>query len=199
MRECKVCNKTKEDVDFTARRRVCKRCYAAAARHNPATKIRSAEYRDRNREAERARIRQYYLDNTDKCLEKSRRYYANNKERIKARAARYTAARRRTDPNFKLAYLLRLRLNNALRGNPREIRLLAGLGVSIDRAREHLESKFQPGMSWGNHGEWHIDHIRPLASFDLTDPDQYRTAAHYTNLQPLWAHDNRKKGSKFTA
>ena len=52
-------------------------------------------------------------------------------------------------------------------------------------------------MSWQNHGEWHIDHIRPLASFDLTDPEERMKAGHYTNLQPLWAKDNLSKGCKY--
>ena len=71
------------------------------------------------------------------------------------------------------------------------------LGCTIKEAREHFERKFQPGMSWCNHGEWHIDHIRPLASFDLTQAEERRKAGHYTNLQPLWAHDNLSKGAKY--
>ena len=51
-------------------------------------------------------------------------------------------------------------------------------------------------MTWDNHGEWHIDHIKPCASFDLTDADQQRECFNYTNLQPLWAKDNLSKGAK---
>lgn len=60
----------------------------------------------------------------------------------------------------------------------------------------HLEAKFSEGMTWQNYGTWHIDHIRPLASFDLTDPAQVRLACHFTNLQPLWGADNIRKGDK---
>lgn len=65
-----------------------------------------------------------------------------------------------------------------------------------DELRAHLEAQFQAGMSWDNYGEWHIDHIKPLASFDLEDTDQLKLACHYTNLQPLWAKDNLSKGAK---
>jgi len=54
-------------------------------------------------------------------------------------------------------------------------------------------------MTWSNYGKgWHIDHIKPCASFDLSNPEQQKICFHYTNLQPLWAIDNIKKGAKFT-
>ena len=73
------------------------------------------------------------------------------------------------------------------------------LGCSIEVARFHLECQFTKGMSWDNYGYngWHIDHIRPCASFDLTDSEQQKQCFHYTNLQPLWAEDNLKKGDKY--
>jgi hypothetical protein len=51
-------------------------------------------------------------------------------------------------------------------------------------------------MTFDNFGKWHIDHIIPCASFDLTKPEQQRQCFHYTNLQPLWAFENLSKGSK---
>jgi hypothetical protein len=73
------------------------------------------------------------------------------------------------------------------------------LGCTVNELAEYLESKFLPGMSWENRKLWHIDHIRPLASFDLTDPAQQRLAFHYANLQPLWARDNIRKGRRYGA
>ena len=72
------------------------------------------------------------------------------------------------------------------------------LGCSIREARNYLETLFQSGMTWGNYGVngWHIDHIIPLSYFDMSDPEQQKRAWHYTNLQPLWAADNRKKSNK---
>lgn len=69
------------------------------------------------------------------------------------------------------------------------------LGCSLPELRRHLEKKFQPGMAWNNHGfrGWHIDHIRPLAKFNLRDPAQQQAAFHFTNLQPLWAKENLEK------
>jgi len=70
------------------------------------------------------------------------------------------------------------------------------LGCSIIEAKNHIEKLFTDGMSWENINEWHIDHKRPCASFDLTDPEQQKECFHYTNLQPLWAKDNLSKGAR---
>jgi hypothetical protein len=60
----------------------------------------------------------------------------------------------------------------------------------------HLESQFQQGMTKDNYGKWHVDHITPCARFDLTQPTEQKKCFHYTNLQPLWAEQNLKKGCK---
>lgn len=73
------------------------------------------------------------------------------------------------------------------------------IGCTIEFLKTYLESKFTNEMSWDNRGfrGWHIDHIRPLSSFDLSDVEQQKQAFHYTNLQPLWWQENFKKGSKW--
>jgi hypothetical protein len=93
---------------------------------------------------------------------------------------------------------LRNRINLALNGISKSASTQELLGCSFDVFIQHLESQFKNGMSWGNRGRtgWHIDHIRPCASFDLSDPEQQRECFHYSNLQPLWAVDNIRKGSR---
>lgn len=109
----------------------------------------------------------------------------------------YTKNRKGNDINFKLTVSLRTRLNSAIRGNYKSGSAVNDLGCSIEELKAHLENRFQEGMSWNNWSKdgWHIDHIRPLASFDLTDKEELKKACHYTNLQPLWAEDNLKKGA----
>ncbi len=102
---------------------------------------------------------------------------------------------RRVTVEQKLRYALRNRFKATV-PNGRTSTALQLSGISLAAVRQHLESLFQPGMTWDNYGfyGWHIDHKRPLASFVL--PDQQAEAFHYTNLQPLWWRDNLSKGSK---
>ena len=64
------------------------------------------------------------------------------------------------------------------------------VGCDRERLIAHIEAQFSEGMSWRNYGAWHIDHIRPVCTFDLTNPDQQRAAFNFRNLRPLWAHEN---------
>lgn len=125
-------------------------------------------------------------------------YYTANKDRIIKAGVERASKRYHSDINFKLRKILRCRVLNALSGQVKGASVIENLGCSVEDLRKHLESKFLPGMTWGNHGinGWHIDHIEPLANFDLTDPEQVKIACRYTNLQPLWAKDNLTKADK---
>ena len=106
------------------------------------------------------------------------------------------------DTNYNISNALRRSIIGALkRQQIRKHRKTEELlGTDRETARKHIESLFQPGMNWKNHGlghgKWHIDHIIPCASFDLKCPVQQLACCHYKNLQPLWAIDNIKKGAK---
>lgn len=125
--------------------------------------------------------------------------YEKNKKVILAERNARNRYRRKNDTDFALKSLLRSRLTNQMRNKTKSTRTMDLLGCSIDFFRLHLESLFQEGMTWENRGfyGWHIDHIRPCSSFDFTDPEQQRECFHYTNLQPLWAHDNLVKSGNY--
>lgn len=105
--------------------------------------------------------------------------------------------RHATDLRYRLYCQIRSRINGAImRKTCKAGRTTQLIGCSIEELRSHIESQWKPGMSWENHkrvGGWHIDHIVPCASFDLTDPEQQKKCFHYTNLQPLWELDNLRK------
>lgn len=100
-----------------------------------------------------------------------------------------------SNPQKNLARAVRRRLYMARKARCRTGKTLEYLGCSWAELRTHLESQFKPGMTWENYGitGWHIDHIIPLCAFDLTKEEDLRKACHYTNLRPLWAHENIAK------
>ena len=122
---------------------------------------------------------------------KNSQYYQDHKEEIRESRK----IRRHSNINERIANSLRARMRIALKSNKTD-KTLNILGCSIDFLKIHLEVLFQSGMTWDNYGEWHIDHIKPLSKFDLTDSNQVLIACNYNNLQPLWAIDNLRKGAK---
>lgn len=107
--------------------------------------------------------------------------------------------RRHTDPIFRLRDSLRRKLRDVLRrvNQKKSTRTFDLVGCTLAFLKAYIEKQFLPGMSWANYGEWHVDHIRPCASFDLTEVSEQRKCFHYTNLQPLWGPDNMSKGSMY--
>ena len=124
-----------------------------------------------------------------------KRYYQRNKVKINATRK----AKRNNDINFKLRGYLRSRIWHVLKGNQQSDRTMQLIGCSLIELIHYLESKFQDDMTWKNYGlkGWHVDHIRPCASFDLSDSEEQRKCFHYTNLQPLWAKENLQKADKY--
>ena len=172
-----------------------------------------AEYNRKNAQAIKRYRKKYYEDKKENLLKSSRDNYQNNKEVILARNRKYKEKNRDAirkkqkeykrqrlinDKSFYFVEVARRRMLNALNGvAEKSARTVELLGCTGDFAVAYLESKFLPGMNWKNRKEWHIDHIKPLSIFDLTNPEEQCKAFHYTNLQPLWAIDNRRKAAKY--
>lgn len=131
----------------------------------------------------------------DARREALREWRAQNPKQARKNGAAYQK-KRLQDPAFRLLTNIRKRVWRVLRGEMRPARSLELVGCSLQQLRDHLSAQFAPGMSWDNYGQWHIDHRRPCASFDISDTEQLRQCFHYSNLQPLWGHDNRVKGTK---
>lgn len=134
------------------------------------------------------------------------KYYELNKEKIKNYNKKFQKTRNikkrkdyHSDPIVKLRHRLSCRLREVLKFKSLDKKqtMIGILGCSPDFLKKHLEKQFTENMSWGNHGfyGWHIDHIIPLSSAQ-TEEDVYKLC-HYTNLQPLWAEENLKKGDRF--
>lgn len=154
----------------------------------------SREYCAENREANTKRAREWRKSNPERDAENHRRWREENREYL----ADYRKARWKENAQYRLSCLLRTRLNKFVSGGIKSGSAVSDLGCSVHELKDHLESQFKEGMTWDNLGVggWHIDHIVPLSSFDLTDREQLLEACHYTNLQPLWAEENLRKGNK---
>lgn len=124
-------------------------------------------------------------------------YWQRTKEAQRPKKRAYARHQRATNPMFRVVSNMRTRLWSVLKGKVRGGHTMDMIGCSVDKLRDHLESKFTSAMSWENYGKtWHVDHIRPCASFDLSKPVQQQACFHWSNLQPLLALDNLRKGSK---
>jgi hypothetical protein len=185
MKTCSKCKIEKEETEFHKNKSrksgladYCKSCM----------KLSLKNWYVGHKSVARDYIKQWKENNRARCREVDRKWWKNNLEKQR---------QYRNKPHTKLIRNLRRRLNHVLRGVHKSAHTMELIGCSIEQLKEYLEKQFQSGMSWENYGEWHVDHIRPCASFDLTDPDQQRVAFNYRNLQPLWAKDNLSKGAKY--
>lgn len=135
-----------------------------------------------------------------KCYNEQRKVWREqNKETLNKKQAEYVRNRRKNNTNVAIKHALSRRIRNAVKYGFKSKNTLTLLGCSLEHFKTYLESKFEDGMTWENHGlqGWHIDHIRPCTSFDLTDEAQQKQCFHYTNTQPLWAKDNWSKSAKY--
>ena len=124
-----------------------------------------------------------------------------SKPKVKERIHKQLNEKYHNNPAHKLKVLMRGRLNKVLDRKKQSKRFTKELGCTFDELVVHLESQFYSDpktgevMTWDNHTTdgWHVDHIKPLHEFDLYDDEQFKEAAHYTNLQPLWWWENLEK------
>lgn len=218
MKKCHLCNEEKPLNDFCFRKDFNKHVNRCKECLNEQTK----NERKLNGEKIRERDRRYYKENVKRINEKNKRshdknilrykenqkqYYLKNKEYLLPKALKwqkdnrekrnlYFRGRRANDINFRLRSYLSSRISTVLKKNIKSAKTEILVGCTMDFLKGYLEGKFQKGMTWKNQGSWHIDHIIPCISFDLSKKEEQRQCFHYTNLQPLWAKDNFSKQAK---
>ena len=221
MKECKKCNQIKDLTEFYDKGRNCKKCeiertksWISVNREKVSRKRKERYYK--NRESELEKKRTYDEKNREKIREKARKsydsekakkYYEENKEEILLRNKKWSDENKeyhrkinvestkrwlRENPHI---YIWRQILYRTIRtlDQEKESSTLEMLNYSAKELKIHIESLFEEGMTWENWGEWHIDHIKPLCTFDKETPAHIVNAL--SNLRPLWAKENlcRKK------
>lgn len=150
------------------------------------------QYRESNKEYIKEQKKKYAEDNRKDIKEYQKQYREANRENRRE----YERKRKQTDPLFKMKHNLRSRTYYAFKnkGYSKKTKTKEMLGVEWEVAKEHIENQFSDGMNWNNQGEWHIDHCIPLAS--AKTEKELKNLCHYTNLQPMWAEENIRKGAK---
>lgn len=197
----------------TVKPHLCKNCgeedpIKFASKEKSTCKVCRAEYHKKyaqnNRDKFSKNFKTHYRKNKDGILIKLKDYNNKNKESIKEYQNSYQKNRKIKDPSFKLLSNLRVRHSEVLKG---VCSSTEGLGCDSKYLRIYISSKFTEGMTFENYGnregQWSIDHILPLTSYEkdangnwCTESEYNKELIHYTNLQPMWQVDNIKKSNK---
>jgi 5-methylcytosine-specific restriction endonuclease McrA len=224
MKLCAGCNVEKSIEEFGIRQRTgakgnyeyiyvkCKKCrLAVKMKYEKENKEKHLISRRRfyanNQEREVARRAKWRKANKEKHREGSKIWAQNNPERVRAQKKAFAER----NPGYRnkihakqLAESLEYRLTRAMRSRfysalkkDKTYSVFDICDYTVGDLKSHLEFLFTEEMSWDNYGKtgWVIDHIRPLASFDILEKEEMRKAWDLNNLQPLWASENSKKSS----
>lgn len=208
MKQCTKCKENKEEFEFNKTKNnksgltaQCKICLRKRAKN----------YRTENSKKFKETRKKYYYNNTDKMKlysiksvikQKDNKvlydieYRANNKEKIAAYKKKWEKERK-DDPIFKIKKNLRRRVHHALKGTRKSDNTFILIGCTAKFFRDYIEKQFSNEMTWDNYGSfWHIDHIIPCYTFDLTLEEEQRKCFHYSNQRPLLAIENLKRPKK---
>lgn len=150
---------------------------------------------EKYRERKEIRRKRYERTHKKEMAEYRKKYMQG----YKCRKNKLLRQRRKTDPEFRILCALRSRIVGVIKKQSgiKAYKTIELTGCSVKNLMKHLESRFDNKMTWKNYGRkgWHIDHIKPCASFDLTKPEEQKKCFHYSNLRPLWWPDNLDKSS----
>jgi hypothetical protein len=178
-------------------------------------------WRDANRETVRLSCREWKKRNAERVGVYAKAYREANPEkrrvqkkewmrtimadshlsaRYKQHVRTYCRQKRQGNPAYRMAVALRNRLVVFIRKGVRKSeRTEKLLGCSFKHFVTYIESKWESGMDWSNYGQgngkWELDHIIPCALFDLNKPEHQKRCFHFSNLQPLWSEENRRKSA----
>jgi len=177
---CKECKR----LWYIENREDIKNSYAESMK-DPNKKKRKKENNDRSR-----------IKNKEQ--QRKQKLIYNKRPEVKKRRNEWHQIRKENDLNYVIKRRLRWRVRDALKKviNRKSYKYKSSiilLGCDMDFFKNYIESKFTEGMNWNNISQWHIDHIKPCGTFDLTQLSEQQKCFHYTNMQPLWWFDNLKK------
>ena len=212
---CTVCGETKLLSEYYKNKRgkygryakckECKKAYMKAYSQTEAGKAAQKKYdqSEAGKAKKKAYNKAYNQSEAGKSYMKSYNHSEAGKAKKKAVQKKYMKNRYHNDPVYKLHKNLSSGFGKWIKGNRKTCRTEQYVGCTYNELLDHLESQFEEGMSWENHGEWQIDHFKARSRFDPTIEEEAFKCWHYTNLQPMWAeinnswNDKKKPGDEF--
>jgi len=210
MKICPKCKQEKELSEFYYIIKLNKHCSWCKT----CVLIKNKEWRKNNKQHSKEYFLEYTNNNKHRISQRRHKYYKKNKVKSNQQSKEYRNShksqlkqyfkgrnsirnsnrkhRKQIDIGYKILENLRRRLCLAVNGKDKSSHTKELLGCTVEFLKKHLETQFTDNMNWNNYGYygWHIDHIKPCSSFDLSKDLEQRKCFNYKNLQPLWAKDN---------
>jgi hypothetical protein len=163
-------------------------------------KIADKKWRDGNKDYLSDKHKKWYSENKDRWNEYIKEYREKNVEKIKKTKRDYERNRKASDPLYKLISNFRTAIYQVLKESnvEKNKHYFDILQYTPESLIKHLESQFENNMNWDNYGEWHVDHILPITSFNIEEmgDEEFMRCWSLENLQPMWGNDNIRKSNK---
>ena len=164
-------------------------------------KIADKKYRQKNKKRLDEYTKNWYEQNKEHRKQYLKEYREKNIDRIRIVKKNYEKTRKANDPIYKLISNFRTAIYQVLKENNVEKNghYFEILNYSPEQLISHLEKQFKDNMSWENYGEWHVDHIKPISSFNINEigDKEFMECWNLNNLQPLWGEENIRKSDIF--
>ena len=205
---CSSCKQTKPTADFSTSvsskdgwQQYCKKCVSLKGKKwrkdNPNySKILYERRTEEQKIRYSASSKLWRRNNPEKYKSSYTNWQKTNKQKHYEHTKKSRKKQYRNNPTLRITMALRTRLYQALKGVGRSGCTMDLLGCDLNFFKNHISLLFVEGMSWENYGKWHLDHIKPCSSFDLSQEKQQKQCFHYTNFQPLWSEENIRKSDK---
>ena len=159
------------------------------------------KYYNKNKESISKYFSKWREQNKEHLKEYMRKYREENYEKIKQTKRNYEKTRKNNDPIYKLIGNFRTAIYTVLKENDLSKfgHYFEILGYTPEDLINRLENQFKDGICWENYGKWHVDHIKPISSFNFTsiDDDEFKKCWSLDNLQPMWGKENILKSNKY--
>jgi hypothetical protein len=162
-------------------------------------KVADKKWRDSNKVYMSNKSKTWYEQNKEHRKEYLKEYRENNIEKIRKTKRDYERNRKARDPLYKLISNFRTAIYQVLKESNvvKNEHYFDVLPYSQEELIQHLENQFTDDLTWDNYGEWHVDHIIPISSFNIQEmgDEEFIKCWSLENLQPLWGEENIRKSN----